>query len=177
MPTGTLEIFVKLDGIDGESTVRGHENETVVLSYEQSIDHPAPPLVGGGTAAGRPTFSGARLRKPVDKGSIPLLLACAAGSHIRDARFTFRRAGTGPDFYKVTLDEVLVTHIVERAGVGAQYPLGFDTLATGADSAGVLDEVTLSYAKIRWEYQPVSPSGGPAPSVKGGWDLKLNKKI
>src|SRR6266545_2260106 len=138
MPAGTLEIFVKLDGIDGESTVRGHENETIVLSYEQSIDHPAPPLVGGGAAAGRPAFSGVRLRKPVDKGSIPLLLACAAG---------------------------------------AQYPLGFDTLATGADSAGFLDEVTLSYAKIRWEYQPVSPSGGPAPSVKGGWDLKLNKKI
>jgi hypothetical protein len=29
MPAGTLDIFVKLDGIDGESTVRSHENETV----------------------------------------------------------------------------------------------------------------------------------------------------
>src|SRR6266702_8718622 len=112
MPTGTLEIFVKLDGIDGESTVKGHENETVVLSYEEGIDHPALPLGGGGGAAvGKPTFSSVRFRKPIDKGSIPLLLACAAGSHIKDARFTFRRAGTGPDFYKVTLDEVLVTHI------------------------------------------------------------------
>jgi type VI secretion system secreted protein Hcp len=177
MPAGTLDIFVKLDGIDGESTVRGHENETVVLSYEQSIDHPAPPLAGGGTATGRPAFSGVRFRKPVDKGSIPLLLACAAGSHIREARFTFRRPGTGPDFYKVILGEVLVTHMAQRAGVGVQYPLGFDTLTTGADSAGFLDEVTLSYAKIQWEYQPVSPTGGPAPVVKGGWDLKLNKKI
>jgi type VI secretion system secreted protein Hcp len=177
MPTGTLDIFVKLDGIDGESTVLGHENETVVLSYEQSIEHPAPPLAGGGAAAGRPTFSGVRFRKPVDKGSIPLLLACASGSHIKDAHFTFRRPGTGLDFYKVTLDEVLVTHIVQRAGVGAQYPLSFDTLATGPDSAGLLDEVTLSYTRIHWEYQPVGPSGAPAPSVKGGWDLKLNKKI
>jgi type VI secretion system secreted protein Hcp len=177
MPTGTLDIFVKLDGIDGESTVLGHENETVVLSYEQSIEHPAPPLAGGGAAAGRPTFSGVRFRKPVDKGSIPLLLACAAGSHIKDAHFTFRRPGTGLDFYKVTLDEVLVTHIVQRAGVGAQYPLSFDTLATGPDSAGLLDEVTLSYTRIHWEYQPVGPSGAPAPSVKEGWDLKLNKKV
>ena len=36
MATAPFEIYVKLDGIDGESTVRGHENETVVLSYEQS---------------------------------------------------------------------------------------------------------------------------------------------
>jgi type VI protein secretion system component Hcp len=118
-----------------------------------------------------------RFRKPLDKGSVPLLLAGASGSHIRDARFTFRRAGAALDFYKVTLDEVLVTHVVQRAGAGAQYPLSFDTLTTGADSVGFLDEVTLSYAKIQWEYQPISPSGGPAPVVMGGWDLKLNKKI
>jgi type VI secretion system secreted protein Hcp len=164
MPTGTLEIFVKLDGIDGESTVRGHENETVVLSYEQSIDHPAPPLVGGGTAAGRPTFSGARFRKPVDKGSIPLLLACASGSHIRDAHFTFRRGGTGLDFYKVTLDEVLVTHLAQRAGVGAQYPLGFDTLATGADSARFLDEViSRTPRSIASTSRSVQAEGPPLP--------------
>lgn len=177
MPAGTLDIFVKLDGIDGESTVRGHENETIVLSYEQSIDHPAPPLTGGGAVTGKPTFSGVRFRKPVDKGSIPLLLASAAGSHIRDARFTFRRPGTGLDFYKVILGEVLVTHVVQRAGVGVQYPLDFNTLTSGADSAGFLDEVTLSYTKIQWEYQPISPTGAPAAVVKGGWDLKLNKKI
>jgi type VI protein secretion system component Hcp len=67
--------------------------------------------------------------------------------------------------------------MVQRAGVGEQYPLAFDTLISGADSAGFLDEVTLSYAKIQWEYQPVSPTGAPVPVVKGGWDLKLNKRI
>lgn len=178
MSNGAIDIFLKLDGIDGESTVKGHENETVVLSYEQGIDHAASPLVGGGGAtSGRLTFAGVRFRKALDKGSIPLLLACASGSHIRNARFTFRRAGTSLDFHKVRLDDVLVTHIVQRAGAGAQYPLSFDTLMTGAASAGFLDELTLSYAKIQWEYQPVGPSGAPGPVVKGGWDLALNKKI
>ena len=178
MSNGPFDIFLKLDGIDGESTVRGHENETVVLSYEEGLDHSALPLGGGGGAAvGKPAFSSVRFRKPLDKGSIPLLLACASGSQIRDALFTFRRTGTALDFYKVRLDEVLVTHIVQRAGTGAQYPLSFDTLSTGADSAGFLDEVTLAYTKIQWEYQPVGPSGGPAALVKGGWDLKLNKQI
>jgi len=178
MSNGPFDIFLKLDGIDGESTIKGHENETVILSYEAGIDHPAPPLGGGGgAAAGKPAFSGVRFRKPIDKGSIPILLACASGSHIRDARFTFRQTATALDFYTIRLDDVLVTHIVQRAGAGAQYPLSFDTLTTGADGTGFLDEVTLSYAKIQWEYQPVGPSGGPAAVVKGGWDLALNKKI
>ena len=178
MPIGPFEIYLKLDGIDGESTVRGHENETVVLSYEQGIDHPAPPLgTSTGASAGRPTFSGVRFRKPLDKGSIPILLACAGGTLIRTARFAFRRPSTNLDFYIVSLDSVLVTHIVERAGVGTQYPLSFDALSVGADSIGFLDEVTLSYLKIQWEYHPVSASGAPGPVVKGGWDLPQNRKI
>jgi type VI secretion system secreted protein Hcp len=177
MSNGPFEIFLKLDGIDGESTVRGHENETVVLSYEQFIDHPAPPLTGSGAPAGRPTFSGVRFRKPLDKGSIPLLLACPASTRIRTARFAFRRTGTGLDFYKVSLDDVFVTHIAQRAGTGAQYPLSFDTLTAGADGSGFLDEVTLSYSKIQWEYQPVTASGAPGPLVRGGWDVRLNQRI
>jgi len=51
MSNGPFDIFLKLDGIDGESTIKGHENETVILSYEAGIDHPAPPLGGGGGAA------------------------------------------------------------------------------------------------------------------------------
>jgi len=178
MATAPFEIYVKLDGIEGESTVRGHENETIVLSYEQSIDHPAPPLTGStGMAAGRPTFSGVRFRKPLDKGSIPLLHACAASTVIRSARFAFRRTGTGLDFYLVTLADVQVRHIVQRAGAGAQYPLSFDTLTSGIDTTGFLDEVTLSYSRIQWEYHPVTATGAPGPVVTGGWDLRLNQKI
>jgi type VI secretion system secreted protein Hcp len=176
MSNGPLEIFLKLDGIEGESGVIGHENETVVLSYEQGIDRPLTMPMGGGGAAGKPDFSGVRFRKSVDAGSIPLLLACASGSHVKDARFTFRKAGTGFEFYKVTLDDVVVTQIVQRAGVGIQYPLSFAWLTAGADSAGILDEVTLAYAKISWEYVSQKPDGSLGSPIKGGWDVQLGKK-
>src|SRR5262249_3166435 len=84
--------------------------------------------------------------------------------------------GTGLDFYLVTLADTLVTHIAQRAGTGAQYPLSFDTLISGADTVGFLDEVTLSYSKIQWEYHPVSATGAPGPVVTGGWDPRLNQK-
>jgi hypothetical protein len=33
-----FDVFLKLDGIDGESTTKGHEKEIKVVSYDQSID-------------------------------------------------------------------------------------------------------------------------------------------
>ncbi|MGE0461611.1 MAG: Hcp family type VI secretion system effector [Vicinamibacterales bacterium] len=178
MPVSPIEIFLKVDGIDGESTTRGHEKETIVASYEQGQDHPAPSVGGGGAAAGRPAFPAVRFRKPVDAGSVPLIAACASGTRFRDARFTFRRAGATPlDFYRVTLEEVLVTRVVQRAGSGAQYPLSFDDLAAGAESGGLLEEVTLSFTRIHWEYQPMRTDGTLGPAVRGGWDLAANRKL
>lgn len=179
MPAGTLEIFLKLDGVDGESAVRGHERETVVLSYEQGVDQAViRDGGGGGSHAGRATFSPVRFRKPVDVGSVPLLLACASGTHIRHARFTFRKpAPAAIDFYIVTLEDVIVTGVNERAGTGAQYPLSFEDLQAGAEAAGMVEEVSLDYGVIRWEYRPQRPDGSQGTPVQGGWDRQQNRKV
>ncbi len=178
MANQLVDIFLKLDGISGESTVKGHKKEIDVLSYEQAIDDTVIHSGGGGgAAAGKAHFSGVRFRKSVDAASIPMLLACASGKHIKDARFTFRRSAAVFDFYKVTLEDVLITHIAQRAGVGAQYPLSFEALNSGAPSDGFLDEVTLDYRRIRWEYHRQGHGGGAAATVKGGWDVGSNKKL
>ena len=177
MPNPLAAIFLKLDGIDGESTAKGHKKEIDVFSYEQGIDLTVIHIGGGGSAAGKANFSGVRFRKNVDAASIPMLLACAAGKHIRDARFTFRRGAAGFDFYKVTLEDVLITHIAQPGGVGAQYPLSFEALDAGAASEGLLDEVTFDYSRIRWEYHRASHGGGAGAIVKGGWDVGANKKV
>jgi type VI secretion system secreted protein Hcp len=171
-----LEIFVKLAGIDGDSTARGHEREIVVLSYEQSVDATLYHSGGGGSAVGKTTFHGARFRKNADMASIPILLACASGTHIAHARFAFRRSGTQLDFYTVTLEDLLVTHVAQRAGAGAQYPLAYDTLAAGAPDDGLLDEITLAFSRIRWDYRSQDPKGAIA-AVSGGWDLEAHHKL
>ncbi len=177
--SSSFDIFLKLDGIDGESTVKGHERETVVLSYEQIIDDTI--LIsggqGGGASVSKPTFSGVRFRKPLDVGSIPLRLVCAAGTHIATATFSFRRAATGLDFYVIKLDNVLVTHVAERAGDGPQFPLSFDALENGADHTGFLEEITLRFAKIQWRYVPVDAKGAATAPIVGGWDLPANAKL
>jgi type VI secretion system secreted protein Hcp len=178
MPNSEIDIFLKLDGIDGESAVRGHEKEIEVLSYEQAVEITVVLSGGGGgAAAGKSTFSGLRFRKNVDVASVPMFLACASGQHIKDARFTFRRRGTSFDFYKVTLEDVLITNIAERAGTGAQYPLSFEALNTGTSSDGFLDEVTLNFSRIRWEHRAQHPDGSVGATTAGGWDVRTNKKL
>ncbi len=177
MPNANLDIFLRLDGIVGESTVKGHEAESAVLSYEQAVDVAVIHSGGGGGASvGKATFSGVRFRKNVGAASVPMLLACASGQHISEARFTFRRADF--DFYKVTLEDVLITHVSQRAGTSAQYPLSFEALNAGASSDGFLDEVTLNFSRIRWEYRAQGPHGVAANVIStGGWDVTANKKL
>lgn len=174
-----VEIFAKFDSIEGESTVRGHEKEIPVLSYEQGVEAAvAQGGSSGGVAVGRTNFSGVRFRKSVDLASVPLVLACAAGTHLKEVRFTFRRGGANAfDFYKVTLEEVLITRINETASVGPQTPLSFDVLNTSAPSDGCLDELTLAFARIRWEYQPQLQTGAAGGAVTGGWDVRANKRL
>jgi type VI secretion system secreted protein Hcp len=172
-----FDIFLKLDGIEGESTTKGHAKEIGVVSYDQSIDLTVISSGGGGGGAGKATFSGVRFRKLLDTASIPIALACASGRHIASARFAFRRPSPALDYYVVTLEDVLVTHTGECATTDAQSPLRFETLAKSPTGAALLEEVTLHFAKIRWEYRAVGPKGQALPPITGGWDVERNSKL
>jgi type VI secretion system secreted protein Hcp len=170
-----FDVFLKLDGIDGESTTKGHEKEIEVVSYDQSIDSTIPTGGGAGGGAGKATLSGVRFRKQLDTASMPIALACASGLHIASARFAFRRAPL--DFYVVTLEDVVVTHAGQCATTDTQSPLRFETLAKSPAGAALLEEVTLHFGKIRWEYRPIGPKGTGLPPITGGWDVKANRKL
>jgi len=173
-----FDIFLKLDGIDGESTTKGHEKEIDVVSYDQSIEATVYRDGGGGGGAGKSTFSGVRFRKLLDTASIPIALACASGLHIASARFAFRRAGSAPiNFSVVTLEDVVVTHAGQCASTGTQSPLKFETLAKSPADAALLEEVTLQFSKIRWEYRRMGPKGTALPPITGGWDVNANRKL
>jgi len=172
-----FDIFLKLDGIDGESTAKGHEKEIEVVSYDQSIDATVPSSGGGGGGAGKATFSGVRIRKLLDTASIPIELACASGLHIASARIAFRRPSPALDFYVVMLEDVVVTHAGQCATTDVQAPLKFETLAKSPAGAAMLEEVTLHFAKIRWEYRRIGPKGTALPPITGGWDVNANRKL
>lgn len=157
-----VDMFLTLDGIPGDSTAVRHEGAIVVLSYRTGMETRFASGGGGGGGAGKTEFTGIQFRKRLDKASVPLLLACAAGRHIANGRFIFARAAENPiTFYTVTLQDVRISHISQAMGEAGSEP--------------TVEEVTLQCARIHWAFSGQNPDGSHAPPIAGGWDIRTSE--
>ena len=158
-----VDYFLRIDGIQGESTDDKHKGEIDVDSWSWGESHTAAPGAGGG-AAGKVQIQDFHFVMRVNKASPKLLLACASGQHLKSAHLSCRKAGKAQqEFLTYTFSDVLVS----------SYQAG------GAEAADVLpiDQVALNYSKIQVEYKEQKPDGTLGASTKAGWDLKANKAI
>ena len=104
-----IDMFLKIDGIDGESTDDKHNNEIVILSYAWGEAQPAP-TGGTGGGAGKIALQDFHFSMLVNKASPKLFLACANGEHFKNAVLTVRHSGASPtEFFKWRFTEVLIT--------------------------------------------------------------------
>lgn len=153
-----VDYFLKIDGIDGESTDESHSGEIDISSFSWGVSQTGR-ASGGGGGAGKASFSNISFTTMASKASPKLMEAVATGQHIKQAKLVARKAGSdgrGGEFYTVTLSDLLVS----------SYQSG------GSSGAVPTDQFSLNFSKIEFEYVP--STGAP---VKTGYDLKLNKKI
>src|SRR5258708_8889413 len=87
--------FLKVDGIDGESTDDKHKNEIEVLSFHWGVSQPRSGSASsaGSLTAERANFDNFVVIKAIDKASPKLALGCADGQHFTNARIELCRAG------------------------------------------------------------------------------------
>lgn len=161
-----VDMFLKLDGIDGESTDKGHKNEIQIESFSWGASNSGSAAHGGGGGgAGKASFQDFSFTTRVSKASPRLFLACASGEHIKSALLTVRKAGgEQQDFLKVTMSDLLVSSYKAEG-------------ASGADAPVPVDQVSLNFAKIQVSYSPQRPDGSLEGAVTAGWDLQKNVKI
>ena len=158
-----VDYFLKIDGIEGESTDSKHAKEIDVDAWswgESQTGSVAPG--GGGGGAGKVSMQDFSFVMRFNKASPKLMLACATGKHIKSARLVVRRAGQAQhDYLTFTFLEVLVS----------SYQAG------GTESSGLspLDQVSLSYAKIEVEYKTQKLDGSLVVAAQFRYDLKQNK--
>src|SRR5215472_15946713 len=89
-----VDYFLKLDGIDGESSDAKHKNEIDVESWSwgQSQSGTSGHGTGGG-GAGKVNMQDFHFVMKVNQASPKLMLACASGQHIKSGTLTCRKAG------------------------------------------------------------------------------------
>jgi type VI secretion system secreted protein Hcp len=160
------DVFLKVDGVEGESSDAKHKNEIEVLSFSWGVSQAIT-----GTVSSAGTFSGQRcdmsplvIQKLFDKASPKAAQACAAGDHFASAVLTLCRAGGDKQPY---MEYKMTDVMISSVQVGGTGEGGLPT-----------ESISLNYSKMEMTYTKIGTDGkvaGKGASV--GWDLKENKKV
>lgn len=157
------DIFLKINGIDGESADSAHKNEIEVLDWTWRIAQESTMHAGSGGGAGKAKVDDLTFVHNVDRASPNLMKFCLTGKHIPEAVLTVRKAGGNPlEYLKLTMTDVIVTLVAPTV--------------SNADAQRSRETVALSFAKVKQEYTVQNQQGGSGGAVTAGYDIKGNKE-
>lgn len=157
----SVDYFLKLDGIPGESTDSKHKNEIDLLGWTWGESNSGSHAYGGGGGAGKVAMNDFSFTMHVNKASPKLFLACATGQHIKEGHLVCRKAGKEQQEYlKIKFSDLLVS--------------SYQTGGSGGEVVPV-DQVSVNFAKIEISYAPQKPEGGLEAPVVHHYSLKENK--
>jgi type VI secretion system secreted protein Hcp len=158
----SVDYFLKIDGIEGESKDSKHKGEIDLTSWSWGQSNTGTFAAGGGGGGGKVSMQDFEFTMPVNKATPKLIKACATGQHIKKAVLTCRKAGKEQQEYlKITFSDLLVS--------------SYQTGGSSGDNVIPEEHVSLNFAKIEYEYREQKQDGSLGGAVKAGYDLKLNK--
>lgn len=157
-------MFLKIDGIEGESADSTHAGELQIESFSWGATNAGSSSLGGGAGSGKVSMQDFHFVINFGKHSPKLMEACATGQHIAKATLTCRKAGGDKmEFLKVTFSDILIS--------------SYQTGASAAGSELPMDQCSFNYTKIEKEYKEQKADGSLGGTVKAGYDLKQNVKV
>ena len=158
-----VDMYMKIKDIEGESSDDKHKKEIDVLAWSWGVSQSGSAHMGGGAGAGKANVQDLSFTKYIDSGSNALLLGCVSGKHYEEAVLVVRKAGESPvEYLKLTMNDLIITS-VSTGGSG-----GEDRLT---------ENVTLNFAKFKYEYVPQDAKGAGGAAKTAGWDIAANKKL
>jgi len=133
-----FDAFLKLDGVDGDSTDRNHKGEIEIQSFSWGLSQTGAHGTGGGGGAGKVSFQDIHFSSKVNKSSPLLMKNCAQGTHIKKAVLTVRKAGGDQqEYYVVKMEDLLVS--------------SYDSAGEEAGDAPA-DAFSINFAKIEFAF-------------------------
>jgi type VI secretion system secreted protein Hcp len=157
-----VDIFLKVDGVKGESKDKTHKDEIDVLSWSWGMSQSGTFHSGGGGGAGKVAVQDLSFTHYVDKSTPDLMVHCASGKHIKNALLVVRKAGDNPlEYLKITMTDVLVSSVHSGGSHGE------DRLT---------ESISLNFAKVKTEYTVQTQDGGKGPTGEMTWNVATNSK-
>jgi type VI secretion system secreted protein Hcp len=157
-----VDMFLKLDGVNGESKDKVHGKEIDVLSWSWGMTNSGSAHYGAGAGSGKAHVQDLTVTKYVDRSSPNLMLSCCNGKHYGSALLTVRKAGGKPiEYIKIKLEEVMITGVT----TGGSQNQDLQT-----------ENLILNFAKVSIDYTPQNADGSPGTAIPFGWDIAANSK-
>lgn len=158
-----VDMFLKIEGIDGESADEKHGKEIDVLAFSWGMSQSGSMHVGGGGGSGKVNVQDLSITKYLDKSSTVLMEKCCSGKHFPKATLICRKAGDSPvEHWVIEMEEVIVSSISAGASKG-------EDLMT--------ENVSLNFAKFKAQYTPQEATGAAGGKVFHGWNIRTNAKV
>jgi type VI secretion system secreted protein Hcp len=166
--SGAFDVFIKIGDIKGESTKVGHEGWIELNSVQWGIGRAISSPAGGASRdASAPSISELTLSKTLDSSTPKLFLNAVGGSgvipkvelHLVN---TSNTGGAGVVFYKLFLENVLVSGLSTSAAAGSDRPQ---------------ESISLNFTKIQMEYFIVDEKVGSKSTGLSGYDLATAKPL
>ncbi|MDR1425030.1 MAG: type VI secretion system tube protein Hcp [Azoarcus sp.] len=156
------EIYVKIEGIEGESKDAKHKGWIDAINLSYGVSQSSSVFTGGGGGVGKADFNGLAFTHYFDRASPNLFKYCAAGKHIATVEISGCKSGGGQqEFVHVKLSDVIVIGVTPNGNAGSMW----------------VETVSLAYSQIVIEAKEQKADGSMVAGVSGGWNVKENKAI
>ena len=159
----TVDYFLKLNGIEGESSDDKHKNEIEIESWSWGLSNSGTAHSSTGAGAGKAIHQDIHFTSKLSKASPKLALSCATGEHVTEGTLTCRKAGGDQQEYlTIKLNDVYVS-----------------SYQTGGSNGNIvpMDQFSLNFAKWEEVYKQQDAKGAVGQPVKVGYNIAANKKI
>lgn len=156
-----VDMFLKIDGVEGEAQDDKHKNEIAIASYKMGVDNAGSGGGNMGSSSGKALVRDIQVTMVVNKASPNLFLACCTGKHFATAWLYVRKAGEKAlEYETIKLTDVFVSSFSKT---------------TDKDGAMATDSVSLNFAKIEYTYKPQNADGSAAPNITKTYDVNANR--
>ena len=156
VPASAAEIFLRLDGILGDSLDSKHRDQIDILSYTQSFTNTAKIASGTASGPGKVTCGAVTVFKNIDRSSPELIRLVVTGAHVPKGvlAFTDPTSKFDTEYYRITMTDVVVTGIEQT---------------DNADPATIVEKVSILADRFLFEHS--------ASKAKFGWDCVTKEKF
>jgi type VI secretion system secreted protein Hcp len=157
------EMFLQLDGIEGESLDFAHKGEIEIKNWEWHTHNHVRWDVNQGGQSTKVEVKEIELKKICDKASVTLNQCCVTGKHIKSGKITCRKndGEQKVEYLVVTLKDIMVSR-VDWSGDG--------------ESQALDETVALSFAEFHLDYKVQNDTGNASGTASFGFNVQKQQK-